>query len=500
MKRILVVFLCVLMCVSFYPKAFAVNSGEERDIGCETSLAMQLKELGLFQGVTENEDGTPSFELSREPTRLEALIMLVYAIGKGSEAKEYPKTHPFTDVPAWADGYVSYAYHNGLTKGSSDTLFDAESAASAEIYLTYMLRALGYSDGEYKEFTWDAPWALAAWCGILPTQVIKTDFLRADVVDITCAALYATIKGTQTTLHERLVSEGAFTKKEFQTAFPEDPFADFRLIDDRISDVIAEREPLGLLKYNTFAAECHIVTDIEEANGLLTVSALVCYCTATLDKYSHAIESSEKTIDLWLIELDADTFKLKSCRTGEALLAEGLPLKKFFANKTLAARDLLSVRMTNVCEMETRMQIGSELFGRRGKSPTYEEGLATQTAAFSSVTQKLETDTCTLLLCWIESNGPCAYLCLIYKPGSALGEGEAVLLPMPRDNDKGISYEPDYLWLSEDSLTLHYSYHFDERLVSNEGLPSEKILHEAGTYNYTVDLSTGVTSLNILSD
>ncbi len=312
MKKFTAAFLCVLLCVSFSLTAFASDS---RDISLESSLALRLKEMGLFRGVAEHEDGTANFDLNREPSRVEALVMLIRLLGRGEEAEACPKTHPFTDVPAWADGYVSYAFDNGLTKGVSDTLFGAESAASAEMYLTFMLRSLGYSEGEYGDFTYDAPQALAAWCGILPTQVTQTDFLRADVVDVTCAALYANIKGTQTTLQEQLVSDGVFTAEQFSAAFPDHPFADFRLLDSRITEAIAARLSLGMVDDNVYATECHVITDTAESDGVLTVSVLVCYQKQRLPKDNLIPYWADSgTVAPWLIELDADTLQSKSCR------------------------------------------------------------------------------------------------------------------------------------------------------------------------------------------
>ena len=85
------------------------------------------------------------------------------------QAQESAKTHPFSDVPDWADGYVSYAYTAGLTKGVSEDRFGAADTASAEMYLTFMLRALGYTEGDSGDFSWDAHWTLAEECGILPS-------------------------------------------------------------------------------------------------------------------------------------------------------------------------------------------------------------------------------------------------------------------------------------------------------------------------------------------
>lgn len=479
MKKFLAVVLCVLLCVSCFPMALAANS---RDISSETTLAAQLKELGLFQGVSENNDGSADFDLSREPSRAEALTMLVRALGKGSEAEASPKTHPFTDVPAWADGYVSYAYDNGLTNGVSATLFGAERTASAEMYLTFMLRALGYSEGAYGDFTWDAPQALAAWCGILPARVDGTDFLRADAVDVSCAALYANRKGTQTTLHEALAAEGVFTGEQFDTAFPNDPFADFRLLDSRVSEAIAARVPLGLVENNVYAAACHVITDIAEADGVLTVTALVCYGPYTLRKSGYL--NATTSVAPWMITLDAETLQPQSCRLACELLQEGFALKDCFSDTTLAALSKLRMPMRRVSAMEVQMQIDSGAFAYR--QPTYEEALAKATGSLSEVLQTLETEPCTVLLGRYDA--PSQYgkyyeVWLVYKPGSAVGEGETASF---RGSTEG------ELWLSDDGLTLYYSYHYDNRAVYGDAPPSgPHSLPVCGTCTYTIDLSTG---------
>lgn len=87
---------------------------------------------------------------------------------------------------------------------------------------------------------------------------------------------------------------------------------------------------------------------------------------------------------------------------------------------------------------------------------------------------------------------------IVYKPGSAVGEGEIIRLPMPQESYMGITSLPKELRLSDDGLTLYYSYHYDEALVFDEGTPYERVAHEAGTYYYTVDLNTGETSLSIV--
>ncbi len=205
------VLLCFFLCLS---TAWAAG---DRDLSRQEGQAMRLQGLRLFLGVGEKNGGSTDFELDRVPSREEAVTMLVRALGKGAEAVELSKTHPFTDVPAWADGYVSYAYGEGLTKGISDTTFGAGEPVTGAMYVTFMLRALGYEDG--VDFTWDDPWVLAETCGILPDTVDRENFLRADAVDVTASVLTAKRKGVDTTLVQKLIAEGAFSQKAYDRAF-----------------------------------------------------------------------------------------------------------------------------------------------------------------------------------------------------------------------------------------------------------------------------------------
>ena len=180
-------YLSVLLCLVLFLSA--AGAAEGRNLTRQEGQAMRLEDMGLFLGVGKDENGFTDFDLNRSPSREEAATMLVRALGKGAEAVGMAKSHPFTDVPVWADGYVSYAYSQGLTKGISDTAFGAGETATGAMYVTFMLRALGYTDG--TDFTWDNPWPLAEDCGIVPETVDREDFLRADAVDVTVAALSA---------------------------------------------------------------------------------------------------------------------------------------------------------------------------------------------------------------------------------------------------------------------------------------------------------------------
>jgi hypothetical protein len=164
--------------------------------------------LGLFQGVGTNPDGSTNFDLARAPSRTEALVMLIRLLGKEDEALSRSWIHPFTDVPEWADKYVGYAYANKLTNGVSATRFGTDTA-SCQMYLTFVLRSLGYSDAGGGDFTWDRPEELARETGILPEGVHMESFLRADVALISEAALSARLKNSRDTLLDKLIADGA---------------------------------------------------------------------------------------------------------------------------------------------------------------------------------------------------------------------------------------------------------------------------------------------------
>ncbi len=211
MKKVVSLLLCLTMLVNF---AFAASN-----ISLAQTLAEDLKELNLFFGVS----GDNNFDLERAPTRVEALVMLIRVLGKEGEALDGTWQHPFTDVPAWADKYVGYGYEHGLANGVGYTTFGT-GRANAAMYLTFVLRALGYTEAA-DGFTWDKPFDLARQVGILTNQVDTTNFLRADVVLVSYAALAVNLKGQENTLAEKLISAGVFTQGVFDAYYDETALA-----------------------------------------------------------------------------------------------------------------------------------------------------------------------------------------------------------------------------------------------------------------------------------
>lgn len=237
MRKIAAFLLVFIICFSVVSPS-AIASSAVRNTYLEEDLAINLKCLGLFNGVTDTD-----FDLTRAPTRTEALVMLIRALGKEDEALNGNWTHPFIDVVPWADKYVGYAYENGLINGISETQFGTGSA-SACTYLTFVLRALGYSDTDGADFTWDNPFTLAKSQGILPERVEIADFLRADVVLIFYSALQAGIKGTTQSLADKLIGDGVFTRQQYDTYYDADALSSYEAQSElSAEEIYAECSP-----------------------------------------------------------------------------------------------------------------------------------------------------------------------------------------------------------------------------------------------------------------
>jgi len=212
-KKFLALVLCIALCISCVP----MTASAARDFSFENELADSLNALNLFKGTGS------SYALESPLTRPDSVIMLLRLNGKLSDAKAYSKTHPFTDVPSYADLYISYAKDNGLAYGISATEFGTANVTAAG-YLTFVLRALGYTDKGGKDFTWDNPYTLADEVGILPSCVDINNFLRADVVSISYAALAANMADGSGTLADKLIADEVFTQEAFEANYDPDAF------------------------------------------------------------------------------------------------------------------------------------------------------------------------------------------------------------------------------------------------------------------------------------
>lgn len=184
------------------------------------AMASALKMLHLFQGsFTGYGNG---YDLEVAPTRLQALIMFIRVLGEENAALAWSGTTPFTDIAAGTQAaqYVGYAYEKGYTNGYTATTFKPALSITANQYVEFMLRALGYSSSGNTNLSDTLDRACAS--GILTTTEAASlrtgTFLRADLVYISYYALDTTVSGSSSTLGNLLMSKGVFTQQDWTTA------------------------------------------------------------------------------------------------------------------------------------------------------------------------------------------------------------------------------------------------------------------------------------------
>ena len=206
MKKILLYVLVIAMLLS--TTAFAATN-------TQINTADALYSLGLFQG----RGGTAGYALDENLTRAEGMALLIRMIGKDEEVKDKTYNTPFVDVPDWAAGYVGYAYTNKITDGMGPDKFGPNVQLSDNMFLTLVLRALGYVDkGENAQFTWDKPYALAKKIGLISSEAADKSFTRGEAIVIFWNAMSAKFVGEDMTLAESLIQQKVFTKAELQLA------------------------------------------------------------------------------------------------------------------------------------------------------------------------------------------------------------------------------------------------------------------------------------------
>lgn len=184
-----------------------------------TNCADALNQMGLFKG-TET-----GYQLDRAPTRGEAATMLVRLLGKETEALEKNYQTPFTDVQDWAKPYVGWLYENKLTSGTSETTYSTNSVCTAQMYSTFLLRTLGYSDtATNPDFTYANAIDFAEQKGVIDIGNCDEDnFLRDHVVAMSYTALATEPKDAKyDNLLDKLVADGAIDSakaKPYQDMF-----------------------------------------------------------------------------------------------------------------------------------------------------------------------------------------------------------------------------------------------------------------------------------------
>ncbi len=200
MKKTLILLVVIFSTVLLLSAtAFGADSNLSGDA---KKCADALNQLDLFRGTDKG------FELERPMTRTEAAAMLVRFLGAEDTALNGNFSHPFTDVPQWADSYVGWLYVSGLTKGVSNTIYGSQQPVTAWQYATFLTRAL--RDDE------EIPYNLITEDEI---NAIDTDkkFLRADAAIMSLRALSCYYTKNENFRHfaDVCIERGLFTVEKF---------------------------------------------------------------------------------------------------------------------------------------------------------------------------------------------------------------------------------------------------------------------------------------------
>ena len=196
---LLVLTLCAALCLPAAAASPAIRA------------ANALYTLGLFEGVGQHADGSPIYALDRPLTRQEAVVLLIRLLGLEQAALSEARTQPFADTADWAKPYVALAFERGYVRGVSETRLDANTPVNERGWLTFLLRALGYTEVSY-----DDPWTLASGLGLVAGA--GAGFTRAGAVTLSMTALGLPCAGGADTLLRTLLDADAVTEAEIRDA------------------------------------------------------------------------------------------------------------------------------------------------------------------------------------------------------------------------------------------------------------------------------------------
>lgn len=242
----------------------------------QINTADAMNELGLFKGISDT-----GYALDAPLTRIQGVVMVIRMLGKEEEALSGKYVNKiFKDIPMWANDmankYVAYAYDTGITWGRSDTdgVFDAEGIMNDYMFITFVLRAIGYTE-KVSGYVWDKPFAVAKDLGIIDYTETDAEFTRAEAVNVFWNAFDVKLCGQEITLAEKLISEGIFTEAEYASA--------------KATHLNGRTENVGV-PLNTTEPEN---TEVLETEAPETTKA--CETTGTPETTVHETEASETT-------------------------------------------------------------------------------------------------------------------------------------------------------------------------------------------------------------
>ena len=263
---------------------------------------------GFFRGTNNG------YELDRAPTRAEAAVAFVRMLGKDEWAQANVsalKAHPFTDVPSWANPQVAYMYDAGLTQGVSATAFGSSSTATATQFYTFVLRALGYTEGEGKDFIYTEAIDFAKRAIITDGVAASGDtFLRGDMAVAMYECLMATPVGSDAILIRKMADDGVIP------AYIADLFEGENEIYNFMQEVNAASADMTSM---TLAGKIKIVMSASGVNADMSAELLMKIIASDLDDMQMYMEM---TLPELLAGADTSV-KTYTDKTGSYSFADG---------------------------------------------------------------------------------------------------------------------------------------------------------------------------------
>lgn len=223
-RRLFACFCACMLLFSAIPTAEALT-------GEVTRAADTLATLGLVQG-TDSGD----YALNAPATRAQAAVLLVRLAGAENAAKADPWFAGFTDVPAWCADAVDYAAHQGWVTGATPVSFRPNETITANAWCTFLLRMLGYDDGN-GDFTVTDAARFAQRIG-LTSGAYSGNLTRGDLFAIAKDALSFSYKNTSESVASHLVSTGTVSAAASNALGLTTPALTARQVSDRYSSAV----------------------------------------------------------------------------------------------------------------------------------------------------------------------------------------------------------------------------------------------------------------------
>lgn len=171
MKKLISLFLVVIMIMSMSTVTFAANFEDVADTHSNYEAVETLETLGIIQGY---EDGT--YGPDKTLTRAECATMLTRAM----YPVYYGTSEAFSDVPVthWARIYIDTAYRHGLMIGHGNGTFGPDEELTYTQFARVILNTLGYGEFEWPVGVNTVAYELGLYNNI-PVTDFETGCIRA---------------------------------------------------------------------------------------------------------------------------------------------------------------------------------------------------------------------------------------------------------------------------------------------------------------------------------